>query len=164
MSIRTRAAVFIVSASFVAFAEHAYAQSEGALTATSIRQSVTDISADADQTPQLSRPRVQPRIKGSTIVMGSLYASTAIMQGLDVHSTLQGVSRGAHEMNPAVRGLLKHPAAFISAKALVGVSTIMAAREVAKKNKVAAAIALVALNSLYAVVVNNNYRVSRQLK
>jgi hypothetical protein len=40
----------------------------------------------------------------------------------------------------------------------------MAAREVGKKNKVVAAIALVAINSAYGYVVNNNYRVARRLR
>lgn len=97
---------------------------------------------------------------GSRAVMGSLYASTAVMQALDIHSTLKGLDRGATEGNPLMAGITSNKAAFIATKVGVAAGTILAARHVAKKNKVAAALTLVALNSAYAFVVSHNYKIA----
>jgi hypothetical protein len=129
-----------------------------------IRFTVDPLPTPGAQVPRLMRPRVPPRISKADVAMGSLYVSTVVLQALDVHSTIQGLNRGAVEMNPLMKDLVERRGLFIAAKALVGISTIMAAREVGKKNKVVAAIALVAINSAYGYVVNNNYRVARQLR
>jgi hypothetical protein len=104
------------------------------------------------------------RRSGRGSLMTSLYVSTAAMQALDVHSTLQALDRGAVEANPLVGGLSGRKAAFIALKAGVAFSTIMAARNMSKRNKVAAVATLVAINSAYAMVVRHNYRVARQLR
>lgn len=97
-------------------------------------------------------------------MLGSLYASTAIMQALDVHSTILALDRGAVEANPLMSGITKNKAVFIATKAAVATSMVFAARSMAKRNKVAAVITLVALNSAYAMVVQHNYKVARGLK
>ena len=104
------------------------------------------------------------RRAGGWSLMTSLYVSTAAMQALDVHSTLQALDRGAVEANPLVGSLTGRKATFIALKAGVAVSTIMAARNMSKRNKVAAVATLVAINSAYAMVVRHNYRVARQLR
>jgi hypothetical protein len=101
---------------------------------------------------------------GGRALMGSLYASTAVMQALDIHSTLKGLDRGAVESNPLMAGLTSNKAAFIATKVGVAAGTILAARHVAKRNKVAAALTLVALNSAYAVVVSRNYKIAGGLR
>jgi hypothetical protein len=122
--------------------------------------------ADAAQTPQLQRPRplVRTPLSKSTVLLGSLYASTAVLQGLDVHSTFKGMERGASEANPIMGGLVKNRPMFIVAKSLVGAGTIMAARQVAKKNKIAAVATLIGLNAMYGYVVNHNYAIARRLQ
>lgn len=97
---------------------------------------------------------------GSSATLKSLYASTAIMQGLDVHSTMAVLKHGGGEANPLMGGLVKNKAAFIGVKAAVAASTILAARQIGKRNKVAAIVTLVAINSAYAFVVQHNYRVA----
>jgi hypothetical protein len=96
--------------------------------------------------------------------MTSLYASTAVMQALDVHSTLRALDRGAVEANPLMTGAARNKAAFIALKAGVAFSTVMAARNMSKRNKVAAVLTLVAINSAYAMIVNHNYKVARGLR
>ena len=97
---------------------------------------------------------------GSSATLKSLYASTAIMQGLDVHSTMAVLKHGGGEANPLMGGLVKNKAAFIGVKAGVAAGTILAARQIAKCNKVAAIVTLVAINSAYVFVVQHNYRVA----
>jgi hypothetical protein len=98
----------------------------------------------------------------SSALLFSLYASTAAMQALDVHSTLRAFSNGAVEGNPLMAGVAGNKAAFMAVKATVAVSTILAARNMAKRNKVAAIATLVAVNAAYAFVVDHNYRVARR--
>ena len=104
-----------------------------------------------------------PRPSKSAL-LGSLYATTALMHALDVHSTILALDRGAIEANPLMAGVTKNRAAFIATKAAVATSSILAARSLAKRNKVAAIVSMVAINSVYGMVVQHNYKVARQLK
>lgn len=121
---------------------------------------------DAEQRPQSPIPQqvFQPRRNGPSPIMLSLYASTAVVHALDVHSTLQGLEQGAYEANPIMAPLTKNKFVFIGVKAAVAAGTIYATREMAKKNKVAAIITLVAINSAYAYVAHHNYRVADRLR
>lgn len=118
--------------------------------------------SNAEQLP--SQLPASMRRSGPSAMMTSLYVSTATMQALDVHSTLKAFSTGAVEANPLMTGVTKSPVAFIALKAGVAASTIMAARQMAKHNKVAAVVTLVAVNSAYAMVVSHNYRVANSLR
>jgi hypothetical protein len=136
-----------------------------ALSSAAVAPTTSDTPAaatDAQQVPALSRPRFGSRT--GSAVMFSLYATTATMQALDVHSTIRAIDRGAVEANPLMGGLVNNRPAFIATKAAVAAGTIFAAREVAKKNKVAAAITLIAINSAYAYVAHHNYKLARQLR
>lgn len=101
------------------------------------------------------------RRPGPSTLMTSLYISTAAMQMLDVHSTLRALDHGAIEGNPLMANVTRNKTMFIALKAGVAFSTVMAARNMSKRNKVAAALTLVAINSAYAMIVNHNYRVAR---
>jgi hypothetical protein len=96
--------------------------------------------------------------------MAALYASTAVMQALDVHSSLQAFGAGAVEGNPMMSGVASHRPAFIAVKAAVAATTIMAARQIAKHNKFAAVVTLIAINSAYAFVASHNYQLARALR
>ncbi len=122
-------------------------------------------SAPAAAPEQLSRPyRSDLRQPGPSPVMLSLYASTAIMQALDVHSTLTALGNGAVEANPLLSGVTGRKAAFIALKAGVAFSTVMAAHNMARHNKVAAIVSLVAIDSAYAMIISHNYKVARSLR
>jgi len=122
----------------------------------------TPAPGDEQQVPAIARPRLGSRT--GSAVMFSLYATTATMQALDVHSTMRAIDRGAVEANPLMGGLVNNRPAFIATKVAVAAGTIFAAREAAKKNKVAAAITLIAINSAYAFVAHHNYKLARQLR
>ena len=125
----------------------------------------------ATASPILSAERIQRalpqpiyRRNRPSTVMTSLYATTAVMQALDVHSTLSAFRAGATEANPLMEGVTKNRATFLAVKAGVAASTILAAKQLSKRNKVAAIATLVAINSAYAMVVNHNYKVARGVK
>ena len=100
---------------------------------------------------------------GSSHTMLPLYISTAAMQVLDVLSTRQALKNGAVEGNPVMAGMTSHQAVFFAVKAGIAASTIMAARSMAKHNKVAAMLTLVGINSAYAMVVSHNFKLAHAL-
>jgi Domain of unknown function (DUF5658) len=92
------------------------------------------------------------------------YASTAALQILDVRSTLQVIKLGGSEGNPMLRGLAAHPAMFVGVKAAVAAVSIYSAQRLAKHSRVGAIATMVALNSVYAMVVAHNYQVARSMR
>lgn len=102
--------------------------------------------------------------KGISAALNSLYASTALMQALDLHSTITALHNGATEANPLLGSVTQNRMAFMAVKAGIASCTILAAKQMAKHNKVAAIATLVGLNSAYAFVVSHNYAVARSLR
>ena len=114
---------------------------------------------------QLPAPVVQPfrRINNpDSVLLTSLYVTTGITQALDIHSTLKALDRGGVESNPLLGSLTKNKAAFVAVKAAVAAGSIYAARKIAKKNKVAAILTMVAINSAYGFIAHHNYKVAGQ--
>ena len=112
-------------------------------------------------------PIVQPyrRVEtGRSALLTSLYAMTAVTQALDAHSTLKALNRGGVELNPVLSGLAGNKAAFIAVKGAVAAGSIYAARQLAKRNKVAAIVSLVAINAAYGLVAHHNYKVASRLR
>lgn len=112
-------------------------------------------------------PIVQPyrRVNtGDSALLTSLYVSTALTQALDIHSTLKALDRGGVEMNPMLKGLTGNKAAFIAVKGAVAAGSIFATRRLAKHNKVAAIVSMVAINTAYGLVAYHNYKVASRLQ
>ena len=114
-----------------------------------------------DVKPSNAAPETSSR---PSVVMTSLYATTALMQGLDAHSTMKAINAGAVEKNPLMSYLTSHPTAFVALKTGAAVSLIYAGRRLAKRNKTHAVIALVAVNSAYLIIATHNYRVANSLR
>src|SRR3954470_20789014 len=92
-------------------------------------------------------------------VLVPLYVSFAALQGLDVHSTLRAPEFGGREANPIVGGMLGSPAAFIAAKVGMTASIYFVSERLWKRNKTAAVLTMIALNSTYGALVAHNYAV-----
>jgi Domain of unknown function (DUF5658) len=151
MSRRFVAAAVVALAMLSVTARSAFAQgASGEATAPSL-------AIDNTAQPQAIKPEFTHR----STLLSSLYVSTAVMQGLDAHSTLSGLSHGAAEANPFVSGIASNRFAFVALKASVATGTILAARSMAKHNKIAAVVTLIGINSAYAAIVSHNYRVAR---
>jgi hypothetical protein len=128
---------------------------------------VPAITPVAAETPGPVGPAVAPAAvleRGRTSRLLPLYASTALLQALDVHSTLQVISRGGGEGNPLLQGVVSNRGAFVAAKAAVAASTIYAASRIARHSKIGAFVTLVGLNSAYAFVVSHNYKLAHQMR
>jgi len=117
-------------------------------------------AVDLEQFPVPPVQRFSIRKTATSALMNTLYASTAVMQALDVHSTFRALDAGAVEANPLLGGLAKNRAAFVAVKAAVAVSTILATRQIARRSRVGAVITSLAVNSAYAMIVRNNYRLA----
>ncbi|MEO7191896.1 MAG: DUF5658 family protein [Vicinamibacterales bacterium] len=94
----------------------------------------------------------------------SLYAATVVTQALDVHSTRNVLNSGGREANPALRGIAGNTPAFIAMKAAVASGTILATRQIARTHKTAAILALVGINSGYAILLAHNYAAMRRVQ
>ena len=122
-----------------------------------------DLQLPAQQ-PRLQLAQDFSRPSDSRALFTSLYVSTAALQALDVVSTVRALNAGAVEGNPMMSPLTRNKAAFIAVKAGVAASTILAARSMAKRNKVAAIVTLAAINSAYAMVVSHNFRIANGIQ
>jgi hypothetical protein len=96
--------------------------------------------------------------------MMPLYASVAALQALDVHSTLSAFRNGAHEGNPVMSAVTSTTPGFMAVKAGIAAGTILAVRNLAKHNKVAAIAALIGINAGYGFVVSHNYKLAQSLQ
>lgn len=89
----------------------------------------------------------------------TLFTSFAVLQTLDVATTLRGIGLGrASEANPLMGGLAQHPAALVGVKAGLTAATIMSMRSMSKTHPKAAMITMLALNAGSALVVRSNFR------
>ena len=117
--------------------------------------------SDIDQFPVPPVQRLSIRRTATTALLSTLYASTAVMQALDAHSTFRALDNGAVEANPLMTGLARNRAAFVAVKALVATTTILATRQMARRSKLGAVVTIIALNSAYAMIVRHNYNIAR---
>lgn len=121
-------------------------------------------AADAEQGPTFVRAGFTPRSRRPQL-LGALYASQALLQALDAHSTYAAIGRGAHEANPLMKGIVGNKGTMLAVKAGVAASTIWIAERMWKRGNRAGALAtMLVVNSVTAAVVANNYRVASSLK
>jgi hypothetical protein len=167
--VRCRVAAFLVAAAVAAFVPSTAAAQEPAAGLTVTRDHAVALAAFAQPVSldlrqlDFRTPDVVER-SGSSRLVTSLMISTIVVQALDVHSTYQALGAGAVEANPVMAPLAGNRAAFVATKAAVTTATVLAAHHLARRNKVAAIVALVAINSAYAFVIDHNYRVARGLR
>jgi hypothetical protein len=108
--------------------------------------------------PPLGEHGVEPRPARRPAALPALYASFALLQALDAHSTLTAVGAGRTEANPAVRGLVGQPATFIGVKLAATAGTLLVTERLWKRHRMAAVALMVAVNATYGAIVANNYR------
>ena len=114
---------------------------------------VARLDTSSAQTAGGSAPSAFPR----------MYVAFGLLQAVDAHSTIVTLKGGAKEANPLIGGLAGNPAALVAVKAASAAGTLYCVERLRKKNRVAAAVTMAALNSAYAVVVMNNARVAAKI-
>ena len=135
------------------------------------RQSTSREAAPATGGPVVALPALQPEPspvmparRRLSVVMPSLYVSTALTQALDAHSTFEAISAGAREANPLIGRLAHHKPGFVILKSAIAASAIYLGHDLARTRKKRAVLALVALNGAYAALVVHNYRIAGQMR
>jgi len=110
--------------------------------------------AFAQERDQVNRDRPAPLVP--------LYVSFAALQALDVHSTLTALDAGGREANPMIRNTLGNPAGLFLLKAGTAAGVVLITERLWRRNRTAAVVMMIALNSAYATMAANNYRLGQQ--
>jgi hypothetical protein len=100
----------------------------------------------------------EPAVPGRPPALPALYVSFAALQALDVHSTMTAVEAGRSEANPAIKELVRQPAAFVAAKVVATAATLYISERLWRRHRVAAVVLMVAVNGAYGAIVARNYR------
>jgi hypothetical protein len=117
-----------------------------------------DLAANVNIAPRIAAER-------RPLMLPSLYAGSAFLQGYDAYSTLTALKNGGTEANPLMKGITKSPVAFIGLKAGVTMMSIMAAERMWKdNNRLGAVLTMVASNGFMAVVAAHNAAVLQRVK
>jgi hypothetical protein len=118
------------------------------------------LSGDLTQVNPLPPRRLppSPRQTERGPLLPVLYTGFGVLQALDAHSTLRAVDAGHREANPMMAPFANQPAAMIGVKAATAAGTIYMVDRLARRNRVAATVLMVALNGAYAAIVSANYR------
>ena len=107
-------------------------------------------AAASAQSPEQKRPAL----------LVPLYASQAVLNGLDVHSTMLALRSGKVEGNPVLRGLT--PTQMLGMKAATSTATILITEKLWKRHRAAAVGLMLASNATLAVVAARNYRLAER--
>lgn len=91
-----------------------------------------------------------------------LYASLAVMQGLDIYTTSKAVSAGGTELNPAMQPVAGKTWASAAVKAASTAGSIYFIERAWKHNRKGAVILATVINAATAAVVAHNTQVARQ--
>lgn len=134
----------------------------GALPATAQEKTVSGFAApSAAVAAAWAKEAAEREITSSSTSLKVLYGSYGVLQGLDMYSTIVARERGAREVNPIMD--VSYAQASI-VKSLLAAGTVAAAAKMAKKNRKAAVITMIAVNVASAAVVANNFRNARRLR
>ena len=108
-----------------------------------------------------SRPPVKAGLRrGAALPM--LYVSLTGLNAYDAYSTTSGISKGASESNPLMRGAARNPAAIWAIKAGVTAGTITMAERLWRSDKrVQAVTVMIISNGMMAAVAARNASVLR---
>ncbi|MEO5896195.1 MAG: DUF5658 family protein [Vicinamibacterales bacterium] len=88
-----------------------------------------------------------------------LYGTLAVLQGLDMHSTMKGIGSDGREANPFMKPFVSNGAAFLAVKTSATLGVIWMSERVWRKHRKAAVVSVFVVNAVMAAVVANNYGV-----
>jgi len=148
------------SESFLPTAEVLFATPPSGVFAPSVSEAYESAATGAE--PVTADPPVRRRSSPGWIL--GVHATTALMQGLDAHSTFLAMDRGGVEVNPAVSLFARNREAFTAMKVGVAAGLIYATDRLARKHPMRALVLAAAVNSAYALVVARNYRVAGSIR
>jgi hypothetical protein len=149
----------------VLMASGAYAADDN--TETTVTPAVAAAATTLVRPSLAATVNVAPRVTEPhrPLVLPTLYAGSAFLQGYDAYSTLTALKHGGTEANPLMKGITRTPVAFIGLKAGVTAMSIMAAERMWKNdNRLGAVLTMVASNGFMAMVAAHNAAVLERVK
>ena len=136
--------------------------------ATTLAPTVAAVASSLVQRPDLAANinlAQQFKAPHRPLLLPTLYAGTAFLQGYDAYSTLTALKSGATEANPMMKGITKSPIAFVALKASMTAFSIMGAERMWKNDhRVAAVVMMVASNGMMAAVAAHNASVLQRVR
>src|SRR5262245_34674036 len=141
------------------------------LVATSVEVAADDLQQPARASQELfvARDHVElpatrfipdrPHARGSFLPL--LYGSLVGLEAIDGYSTLRGVTHGAQEANPLMRGAVRNPAAFWIVKGGVAAFSIAVSERVWRHHRGRAVATMLVTNGVMAAVAARNVAVLR---
>jgi hypothetical protein len=163
--------VLILGSSVTAFAQGMEAAAandvanEGPLTRFAASDVATALERGAPPLPRpgaeaAENPFIDRQVRRPGTLVG-LYSSLAVLNALDVYSTMRAVENGAREVNPLVAPTAGSPGVSLAIKAGTTATTIYFAEKLWKRNRAAAIVTMVAVNAGTAAIVARNLRNAR---
>jgi hypothetical protein len=119
-----------------------------------IAQSESGLSIPADATAAVPAG-ISPR---PSLTLPALQVTFGALQIMDVVSTRRALNAGLSEGNTVMRGVVDRPLAVAAVKVGATAATVFLVNRVARKNRAAAILTMVAINSAYSFVVVRNIR------
>ena len=153
-------ALVVLSLSVVSGSAYAAEETTSSATTSAARETMTPSAGSADWS---LRP-VEFRTGRRPSVLPALYVSLAALQAFDGYSTTAGLSRGAQEANPMMRGVVGNSAAFWAVKVGSTAASIWIAERIWKTNRVGAIVTMVAVNGMMASVAARNASVLKAVR
>jgi len=112
--------------------------------------------------PQVAAELAPPTIARRPAALMPLYGTLAVLEALDVHSTMRRVgSSNGREANPVMVPVVRNGAAFVAVKVSATLGVIWMSEKMWRKHRKAAVVSVFVVNAMMAGVVANNYRVNR---
>jgi hypothetical protein len=146
--------------SFVVFAQAALGQTGAA--PQPVKEAAERAALEAPVQAPLAQPALDARQPTRPALLAPMYGTYIALQGLDIHSTLTTVGSGhAREGNPLLPDAAHNPAGLIAIKAASTAGVIWGTEKLWKRNRVAAVVLMVGVNSAMAAIVAHNYRHAR---
>jgi hypothetical protein len=99
-----------------------------------------------------------PSVAKRPPTLPALYVAFAALQAADAVTTFRALSNGAREANPLMAGLAGNRSAMLAVKAGSVAGTVYLSERLWRKNRTAAVVMMVCLNSAYAAIAAHNYR------
>jgi len=122
----------------------------------------------APEVPTPSEPAAvespPPTRRGPSPLLQSLYGATILVQALDAHSTLRGLSAGGVEVNPVIQPFADHHLLLVAFRGGVAASMIYGTHSMARKHKVAAVLINIGVNCAYGAIIAHNHKVGSVLR
>ncbi len=113
-------------------------------------------SSPAAAEPERASGRERPAL------LVPLYLAYGGLQVLDAHSTLNAVDAGARETNPLVRQALGNTAGMLALKSGAAVGVVLLTEKLWQRNRTAAVLTMIAINSAYITIAAHNYRTAQR--